>query len=96
MKSLLRILVLLLVLFQSAAAPAKNSRDPNISDILITTSKSHLLLFCTINDSFTPEMIKGVHNGIPVTFTFYIELDKIIRAWPDTNLADLTIQHTLS
>lgn len=67
-----------------------------MSDILITTSQSHLLLFCTINNSFTPEMIEGVHNGIPVTFSFLVELEQIIRNWPDKTLADMTIYHTLT
>ena len=70
--------------------------DPNISDILITTSKTHLLLFCTIKNSFTEEMIEGVRNGIPITFTFLVELEKIKKNWFDVKLVEKTIQHTLT
>ena len=97
MNTLLRIFaLLLLMLFPWTSGLAAGENNPDISDILITTSQSHLLLFCTINNSFTPDMIEGVHNGIPVTFTFFIELDKKINAWPDSTLADISIQHTLS
>lgn len=75
---------------------AEESSAPSIADILITTSQTHLLLFCTIRDSFTPEMIQGVQNGIPVSFSFLVELEKIVNNWPDSTLAEMTIQHTLS
>ena len=75
---------------------AEEKSEANISDILITTSKTHLLLFCTIKNSFNPQMIEGIKNGIPVTFTFLIELDKSVNNWFDTNLIKKTIQHTLT
>lgn len=75
---------------------AQERINPNISDILITTSKTHLLLFCTIKNSFTSEMMEGVRSGIPITFTFLVELEKIKKNWPDLKLGELTIQHTLS
>lgn len=79
-----------------AGAEDNEEQKPNISDILITTSQTDLLLFCTIRNSFTPEMIEGVHNGIPVTFTFLIQLDKIRKNWPDATLAEMAIHHTLT
>jgi hypothetical protein len=41
-------------------------------------------------------MVKGVQNGIPVTFTFLVELERTINNWPDSTLAEMTIQHTLT
>ena len=83
-------------LFLAPQSRAQEKIDPNISDILITTSKTHLLLFCTIKNSFTPEMMEGIRSGIPITFTFLVELEKIKKNWPDHSLVELTIQHTLS
>lgn len=101
MKSFIfRILLLALLAVFSFPFPAganKNGEQkPNIADILITTSQTDLLLFCTIRNSFTPDMIEGVHNGIPVTFTFLIQLEKIRRNWPDATLAEMSIHHTLT
>ena len=74
---------------------AQDKEKANIADIIITTSKTHLLLFCAIKNSSTPEMLEGVKNGIPITFDFFIELEKVINNWPDTTLAEQTIHHTL-
>jgi len=87
--------VLCLLLFPHSGYTQEDT-EANIADIIITTSKTHLLLFCAIKNSFTPEMIEGVRNGIPITFEFYIELEKINKNWPDTTLAEQTVQHTLN
>ena len=89
-------IILFFFLLLPSLAVADEKKVPNISDILITTSQTHLLLFCTIKNSFTPEMIEGVQNGIPVTFTFLIELEKIVNNWPDSTLIEMSIHHTLT
>jgi hypothetical protein len=99
MKPIHRIIFLLPVLFILFCPPlvmADEEPEVNIADILITTSKTHLLLFCTIKDSFTPEMIQGVRNGIPIIFDFSLELEKINNTWLDTTLAEFTLQHTMT
>jgi len=86
----------LFVLFFAPQVIADEKAEANIADILITTSKTHLLLFCAIKNSFTPEMIKGARNGIPIIFDFFIELEKVKNNWPDTTLTALTVRHTLT
>lgn len=89
-------LLVLTFLLPASAWAKENDKNPNIADILITSSQTDLLLFCTIRNSFMPEMVEGVHNGIPITFTFLVKLEKIIKNWPDSTLAELSIQHTLT
>jgi hypothetical protein len=88
------LLLWILLLLQTTAQAEETG--PNISDIFITTSQTHLLLFCSIKKGFTREMIEGVKNGIPITFTFLIELERTVNNWPDSTLAEMTIQHTLT
>ncbi len=78
-----------------SASLADEGEEPYITDILITTSQTHLLLFCSIKSSLTPEMIEGIHTGIPITFTFLVELEQVKSRWFDKTLAEMTIQHTL-
>jgi hypothetical protein len=87
---------LFLLFFLVFPAAAQEDTEANISDIIITTSKSHLLLFCAIKNSFKPEMIEGVRNGIPITFDFSVELEKVNNNWPDSTLTEQTIRHTLT
>ena len=89
-------LPVLFVLFFPPPVMAEEEVEANIADIIITTSKTHLLLFCTIKNSFTSEMVEGVRNGIPILFDFSIELEKVNNNWLDTTLMETTIQHTLT
>jgi Domain of unknown function (DUF4390) len=84
----------ILLLLQTTAQAEE--AGANISDIFITTSQTHLLLFCSIKNGFTREMIEGVQNGMPITFTFLVELEKTVNNWLDSTLAKMTIQHTLT
>lgn len=97
MKSFTHILFYLLLL--SFLCPtflsAEQTKEPELADIIITTSKSHLLLFATVKNCFTDDMIKGVHNGIPVTFNFHVELDAVRSGWFDSTLVETTLTHTL-
>lgn len=86
----------LLIFSTSAHSFSAEEKGPHIADILITTSQSHLLLFCTIKNSFTPEMIEGVQNGIPVTFTFHIELEQVNNKWFDKTITEMELNHTLT
>lgn len=102
MKSLLLVIALVTSLnfmcppVCSAKEDKTEDTGPHITDIILTTSQDYLLLFCSIKNSFTPEMIEGIHNGIPVTFTFHINLDRIKTKWFDEAIKELTLQHTLS
>jgi len=74
---------------------AAKEQQPDIKDIIITTSESHLLLFATVANAFTDEMIQGVQNGLPITFDFHIELDKVRSGWFDATLVEKTLTHTM-
>jgi len=77
---------------------AKDSRlkDVHFSDLIITTSKTNLLLFGLINNGITEEMLQGLHNGIPIEFTFLIELNKTEKNWSDLQLVSLQFKHILT
>ncbi|WP_136805246.1 DUF4390 domain-containing protein [Desulfosediminicola flagellatus] len=51
-----------------------DSKKVTFTDLIATTSETHLILFGVINNSFTEEMISGVKSGVPVHFSFFIEL----------------------
>ena len=87
-------LLLLTTLFLCTPVHADDP-EPTIEDIIITTSSTDLLLFATVKNCFTEDMLEGVRNGIPLTFRFDIELDKVRSKWFDASLVEETINHTL-
>lgn len=87
----------LFILFHTAHAQTNNQKkDAHFSDLIITTSKTHLLLFGLVNNGINEEMLQGLHNGIPIQFTFLLELNKTEKNWPDLQLVSLQFQHRLT
>jgi hypothetical protein len=86
----------LLLFVTGGPASAARDQDPAIKDIIVTTSESDLLLFATVRNAFTTEMLAGVRQGLPVVFTFRLELVKTRKHWLDITLVESTVTHTLS
>ena len=90
------ILTILLIFPCSTLPQTERSSAPYFDDIIVTTSDTHLLLFGELRNSLTEEMRAGLHNGIPITFSFFIELEENLSNWPDAQLAELSFSHRLS
>ena len=86
----------LLLFVAGGPASAADDQDPAIKDIIVTTSDADLLLFATVKNGFTEEMLEGVKAGMPIVFTFHMELVKSNRHWLDASLVESTFTHTLT
>lgn len=99
MKKLLFLATILLLLFfygiQNSGSVPWKSDDPDFSDITVTSSTSHLLFFATLNNSFTEEMIEGLHSGLPIHFSFFIELAPTDEGWGSSKLITLETNHNI-
>lgn len=86
-------LLILLLGWQTAwSAP----RQPAVTDILLSSSSKELLFSATVQDCFTEDMLEGVHNAIPVTFRFYIDLRRVRNYWFNERIVKQVVNHTLS
>lgn len=92
----LLLLAVSLLFFSAQVTRSKPDKisAPHFSDVIVTNSETHLLLFGMLKNSFTDEMIQGLHSGLPVHFSIFVELDKI-RNWIDETLVSLEIEHVL-
>ncbi len=75
---------------------AETQHMATFREVAVTTSDTHLLVFATLNYSFTPEMTAILHSGIALKFSFFIELYKTAKNWPDEQIVIRTFQHILS
>ena len=69
--------------------------SPRIVDVAAANSRADVLLYARVENGFTPEMEKGVKNGIPATFTFEVRLVREVRDWPDRELINISFDHRL-
>ncbi len=77
-------------------SPAALAQEAVIRDVVVTNSAANLLLYCSVENGFTREMLEGVNNGIPITFTFYVRLDQRRSLLPDREVVSLSFDHTLT
>ncbi|SHH77631.1 DUF4390 domain-containing protein [Desulfofustis glycolicus] len=94
-------LILALVLIAVGVGTTAFSTSPQLSgphftDIIVTTSETDLLLFGELRNSLNEDMIEGLHNGIPVRFSFFVELEKDRANWFDEELVSLEFTHSLT
>jgi len=92
----LTILFIFLVSVQNSTSVPKKNSDPTFSDVIVTTSNSHLLLFSMLENGFTDEMIQGLHSGIPIHFSFFVELNPEDQGWKGEKLVSNETKHLLS
>ena len=72
------------------------AQDASVKEVVLTNSNENLLLYFTVANAFTPEMEDAVRNGIPATFTFFVELHRYRKIWLDQEIVSITFDHSLS
>ena len=91
-KTRLRIIAFLLIM--QLAVPAL-AEDAYLSDIVVTNTRDHLLVYFSVNNCFTLEMNRAIESGLNTTFTFFITLHEKRNFWWDRQIADLEINHSI-
>ena len=66
-----------------------------IRDLIIMNSARDLLLYFTVGKAFTPEMEEAIRNGIPVRFSYYVDLIEEKKRWPDKAIVTLSFDRSL-
>lgn len=89
-------LVLLGLLFLLAGNRESFARNATIEEFIVTNSSTDLLVFFTVRNAFTREMEEGIRNGIPVTFTFQVELSRKRKTWLNKGIVSHAVAQTLS
>ncbi len=90
------VLLLILICPVFALSQVNQKQKATINELTATTSETHLIVFGTLENSFTSEMIETLHSGIPLRFSFFIELYKTTDNWPDELIAERNFQHIMT
>ena len=88
-------LFIILVLFFSFPANFALAEEANLSDIVVTNNRDHLLLYFSVNECFTPELNQAIESGINTTFTLFIKLYEKRDLWWDKKIIDKEISHSI-
>lgn len=66
-----------------------------LTDIIVTNTQDDILLYFNVEGAFREKMKKAVLSGVPVTFSFFINLCRVRNFWMDEKIADIKLTHTI-
>ncbi len=84
-----------LVVMFCLLTPAWAAGKAALADIVVTNTRDHLLLYLTITNCFTEELVKAIDSGINTTFTFFVRLFEVRDLAFDRKIADLKVSHAI-
>ena len=88
------LLILSLLVLLLCELPAL-AEEASLSEIVVTNTRDHLLVYFTVNNCFTPEMNEAIESGLTTTFTFHVKLyEKRDILW-DKKIADIAFSHSI-
>ena len=88
------LLAIIFLIILQLATPVL-AEQANLSDIVVTNTRKHILVYFSVNDCFTTEMNRAIESGIDTTFTFFIKLYEKRGFWWDRKIADIEIRHSI-
>ncbi|MFO7785733.1 MAG: DUF4390 domain-containing protein [Thermodesulfobacteriota bacterium] len=86
--------LLIIFLFTVPGMPL-HAQQARLSDIVVTNTEEHLLVYFTVEDCFTTDMIRAIESGLPTTFTFYVRLNERREFWWDRTVVEVKVRHTV-
>jgi len=82
-----------ILFFTQSSVFAKNVRVANIS--ITNTYNGIELVYLNIKGAFNEEMGKAILSGVPITFSFFIVLNKVRTIWLSKEIKEIRITHTV-
>ena len=95
MKKTKKGLLILILCMLMIGGSIVHAEDANISDVIVTNTRDHLLVYFSVNNCFTPEMNKAIENGITTTFKFFVTLTMKRAFWWDYDVVEMQFTHTI-
>lgn len=74
---------------------AASANAAELSNLVVSNTRDNLLIFLKVEGAFTEKMKEAILNGIPTTFSFLIQLEKVVTLLPDKTITDFKVNHTI-
>lgn len=86
-------LAVLIILSLTLADVVLSADSPSMGDILITNTSDHIIFFSYLKDGFTSAVNERLQSGLPITFTYYVELRRKRLLWFNSRVARKVFTH---
>jgi len=82
--------------FPLCHAGEEDTDEVGFTELFVTNSETHLLLFGVVTNAFSEEMTSGLKSGVPVDFSFFVELLLKDPGKGEKMVAEMRFRHTLA
>lgn len=86
---------LLLPLLVAPFVHQAKAQDAALTDIAIRNGAEDLLADFNVTNCFTEDMREAIDNGIEITFTFFIRVERVRTLWWNQKVADFQVSHQI-
>jgi len=69
--------------------------SPTLVNVGVSAEDNHIAMSAQMTDGFPEEVLEAVESGVPMTYTFHIELRKDKSLWVDSLVSSNTVEHTV-
>jgi len=95
MSRILKIVTPIALLSVFILVTSVRAEKASLEDILVTNTMDHLLVYFSVKDCFTEDIVRAIDNGFKTTFTFFVKLHHVRGLWLDNEIADLKVKHDI-
>ncbi len=86
------LLVLCLIFVQASTAFAAS---PSIVNISVGNTGNVVTVDAALVDGFNESMLEAIESGVPISFTYEVELRQIVPLWMDSLVSKATIKNSV-
>ncbi|MCD6184236.1 MAG: DUF4390 domain-containing protein [Deltaproteobacteria bacterium] len=90
-KQTLTVLCIIIFFFFTAAA----GQEAKLNNLFVSNTRDNLIIYCKTEGAFTEKMERAIISGVPVTFSFFINLYKVRTFLPDKEVIEKKITHSI-
>ena len=91
----LRTVTIIVVLTGLILSTSARAEKAGLTDIVVTNTMDHLLVYFSVTDCFSDDVVKAIENGFKTSFTFFIKLYGVRGLWLDKEIADFKVKHDI-
>ena len=91
----LKLIPIIAVMLFIVIRPVVAKASPSLVNIGVGTKGKIVFMNARLIDGFNDSVLDAIENGVPIAFTFLVELRQKNSLWNDTLVSDNTIKHTI-
>jgi len=69
--------------------------EARLNNVIVTNTRDDLLVYLNVDGAFSDSIQEAILSGVPVSFTFFISLDRTRNLWFNKEIADIKVTHRI-